>query len=82
MIRPPYQNLEFYEPIGAECGGSGRIVYVTKYEPRPKTLGNKVGDYVAKLIDTSINTTKGLLKKLNPERSALGGSSGTGGSGC
>ena len=58
-MRNLYEPQEFFEPVDAGSSWGYPI-----YEPRPNTFGNKVGDYIARLIDTPINAVKGLLKRI------------------
>ena len=59
-----------YEAFGGGDYGSGSIYgsisadYIREAKPRPETLTNKIGNYISRIIDTSINSIRGLLKKL------------------
>ena len=45
-------------------GGSGYVREYVRFIPSPDTIGYKIGDYVAKVIDAPIGYFKGLLRKL------------------
>jgi hypothetical protein len=57
-------NGKFYEPDSGGYDGGGDIVYRYIEKERPHTLGNKIGDYVARTIDFSVGKLRGLLKLL------------------
>lgn len=40
------------------------IIYVSKYVSRPNTIGNRVGDYIARIIDGSVDKIDRLSRKI------------------